>query len=437
MLGPLPAFDRMRTLSQSKSLRYGTFFYLYIMQGIPSGFALTTLTNYLAGRGMSASDIARFGALVGLPWGFKFIWGPLVDRYQQSAMGRRRPWVLLAQLMAFGASLGLLLITDPTGQLNALTAAFVLHGVFASLQDVSVDALAITVVPVEQRGRVNALMKGGMITGQALGTAGLAWVLNRAGFQTAALLQSLVLGALMLLTLLIREEPTQAWLSLRTHAVRSDEAVPTSLRALLRTLGRAMLARQSLQVFLAVALIFVAERLFQRVFALDLIQRLNWSHTAVSVLSGTYGTLLAVSVALLVGGLSDRLGALPLLRVVVVLMSVCVTVYSLAGGQWAHSAVATGGLVGRQTFESVFSIAALPVLMSLCQRSVAGAQFGFYMALSNQADVLGIYGSGLLYPHVSAPAVGVGCGLVMALAGLLLFGAIRPAGQIVALPKEL
>ncbi|MFD1143696.1 MFS transporter [Larkinella insperata] len=426
----------MPTLTQSKSLRYGTFFYLYVMQGLPSGFALTTLTNYLAGRGLSAADIARFGALVGLPWGFKFIWGPLVDRYQHSAMGRRRPWVLLAQTMAFGASLGLLLITDPVQELNTLTIAFVLHGVFASLQDVSVDALAITVVPEGERGRVNALMKGGMITGQALGSAGLALVLSQAGFQTAALLQSVVLGGLLLLTLCIREEPSHAWLSLRARLIKTEKGESASLTVLLRTLARAMLARPGLQVFLAVALIFLAERLFQRVFTLDLIQRLGWTHTAVSVLGGTYGTLLAVSVALVVGWLSDRLGALPLLRMVTLVMSLCVLGYSLAGAQWMNPVVATGGLVGRQTFESVFSIAALPVLMSLCQRSVAGAQFGFYMALSNQADVVGIYGSGLLYPHVPAPVVGIGCGVVMALAGLLLVSANRPTGRIAVLTKR-
>ncbi|RYF63927.1 MAG: MFS transporter, partial [Cytophagaceae bacterium] len=172
----------MTTLDQSRRLRYGTFFYLYVMQGIPSGLALTALTNYLAAEGVDARRLATFGTVVGLPWGIKFVWGPLIDRFQRSAMGRRRPWVLGAQVMAFLASLGLLLPTDPVLDIDQLMWSFALHGVFASLQDVSVDAMAITSVPALERGRINALMKGGMVTGQAMGAAGLALVIHRQGF---------------------------------------------------------------------------------------------------------------------------------------------------------------------------------------------------------------------------------------------------------------
>ena len=43
---------RMPVLSESPVLRYFTFFYLYVMQGISAGFALTALSNYLLGRGV-------------------------------------------------------------------------------------------------------------------------------------------------------------------------------------------------------------------------------------------------------------------------------------------------------------------------------------------------------------------------------------------------
>lgn len=100
------------TLQTSRPLRYVTFFYLYVMQGIPAGFALTAVANYLTAEGVPASAVGAFVATVGLPWTVQFVWGPLIDRFQGSAMGRRRPWVLLAQLMAFVASLGILLISE-------------------------------------------------------------------------------------------------------------------------------------------------------------------------------------------------------------------------------------------------------------------------------------------------------------------------------------
>ncbi|MBO0938917.1 MFS transporter [Fibrella sp. HMF5335] len=411
----------MPFLSHSRPLRYATFGYLYIMQGLPSGFALIAVTNYLASEGVTPPVIATFGAVVGLPWGVKFMWGPLVDRFQGLAMGRRRPWVLLAQVLAFGASLGVLLTTDPMAGFNQLMWAFALHGVFASLQDVSVDAMAITVTPEAERGRVNALMKIGMATGQAIGGAGLAYLLRHGGFQLAALVQSAVLLGFTFVTLFIRESPGDAVFSFRYISSNTIPAVTTAFGPLLRELGRALLSPRSMLLFLGVAILFVGERLFQRVYSLHLIQKEGWTDTAVSVLSGTYGTLVAVSLALVGGWLSDYFGARRMLLCVGAGMALLHVGFGLLGTStlgtyWADTGVATAGLIVRQTMDPVLSIAALPVLMALCRPGVAGAQFAVYMALSNQADVLGIWLSGQLFPLFSAPVLAVACGLSMALA---------------------
>ena len=419
----------MPTLSQSRPLRYVTFFYLYIMQGVPSGLALTALTNYLAAEGVTAQRLATFGTIVGLPWGVKFVWGPLIDRFQGFAMGRRRPWVLFAQVMAFFASLSLLLPVNPVLNINQLMWAFAFHGVFASLQDVSVDAMAITTVPAQERGRVNALMKCGMVTGQALGAAGLALLIRYQGFHVAALAQSTLLLALTILTFLVRERPEDAWLSFRHTGLLAMQDRTTSFRKLLSELLKALLTRQSLVLFGAVAAVFIGERLFQRVYVLHLIQQIGWTDTSVSVLSGTYGTLAALVLALGGGWLSDRIGAQRLLIGMALIMAGLHIGFSLSQSWWANTTVATVGLVVRQTLEPLFSIAALPVLMGLCHRAVAGAQFAFYMALSNQADLLGIFWSGSLYNNFPAWVIGLGCGFAM-------LGAALAIGLVYHAPKE-
>ncbi len=421
-------------LSRSQPLRYGSFLYLYVMQGIPSGFALTAVTNYLTAHGLTPQALGTFGAIVGLPWGFKFIWGPLVDRYQASAMGRRRPWILASQIMALLASLALLFVDDPVAELGYLTGAFALHGVFASLQDVSVDALVITIVPPAERGRANAFMKGGMVLGQALGAAGLAFMIQQGGFHQAALLQSVVLLILTGVTFFIREQPGDALLSLHRRqpsAVPNQYADPEALRPgwsfgpLLRELGRAMATPHNLLIFGAIALVFISERLFQRVYFIHLIQTLGWSDTSVSVLTGSYGTLLALSLSLLGGWLADRVGAQRMLLGVALMMAALHVGFSMSASLWTNSGVATAGIVGRQALEPIFSIAALPTLMALCRRGIEGAQFAFYMALGNQADVAGIFLSGQLLPFFSAPTIGVACGVTMGVASGLVWLAFR------------
>ncbi len=412
-------------LSQNRSLRYGTFGYLYIMQGIPSGFALTAVTNYLTAEGLTPQALGTFGAVVGLPWGFKFVWGPVVDRFQASAMGRRRPWVLGAQGMALLASLGILRAGNPVADFTYLAGAFALHGVFASLQDVSVDALAITIVPTAERGRVNAFMKGGMVIGQAIGAAGLAYLIRHSGFHTAALIQSLLLALFTVVTFFIREQPGDALLSFGRQpaaAVNTDSAVlrpDWSFGPLLGALFRAIIYPRNLLIFGAITLVFIGERLFQRVYFIHLIQKLGWSDTSVSVLSGTYGTLLAVGLSLAGGWLSDRVGAQRMLIGVALGMALLHIGFSIAAPLWTHESVATAGLVVRQTLEPIFSIAALPTLMGLCRKGIEGAQFAFYMAISNQADVAGIFLSGQLLPYLSAPTIGITCGVTMVIATLL------------------
>jgi PAT family beta-lactamase induction signal transducer AmpG len=197
---------RSLSLSESRPLRYAAFFYLYVMQGIPAGFALTAVANYLTAENTSPKVVGTFVAVVGLPWAVQFVWGPVIDLFQNSPMGRRKPWVLLSQLMAFVASLGVLLVDDPAAQVSTLAAAFFIHSVFASLQDASVDAMAISIIPETDRGRVNAFMRGGMLLGSGVGAAGMSYLIRNGGFFYAALAQSLVLLSMTAITFFIKDK---------------------------------------------------------------------------------------------------------------------------------------------------------------------------------------------------------------------------------------
>ncbi len=188
---------RSRTLSESSWLRYGTFFYLYFMQGVPSGFALTALVNYLTARGTSPEILGSFMSIIGIPWIIQLVWGPLIDRYRYSVVGHYKHWIVLTQLAAFGASLLLLIVDSPEQQVWLLAGLFFTHSLFASVQDASVDALAILATPPPEQGRVNAFMRGGLLLGISAGAAGLSIVLNNWGFRTAVLIQS---GSLLFFT---------------------------------------------------------------------------------------------------------------------------------------------------------------------------------------------------------------------------------------------
>ena len=98
-------------------------------------------------------DLATIGflSLVGLPYTFKFLWAPLMDRFELPWLGRRRGWLVLTQLLLAGALLALAGSAPKEGiRLFALLA--VLVAFLSASQDVVVDAYRTDLLPPPERG---------------------------------------------------------------------------------------------------------------------------------------------------------------------------------------------------------------------------------------------------------------------------------------------
>lgn len=412
-------------LSESRSLRYTTFFYLYVMQGIPSGFALTALANYLTAEGVNSATIGSFIAIVGLPWAFQFVWGPLIDRYQSSLMGRRRPWVILSQSLAFLASLGVVLVGDPIKNLPALGIAFFIHSLFASVQDASVDALAISVIPATERGRINAFMRGGFLVGIGAGAAVLSHVIRKYSFTDAAILQSATLLVGTVITFFIRERPSDALLpgtnsQKVTGAATRQPWADHTFRWLFAELFRGLLSRQSVRLFGPIVAVYLANSVFIRAYNYHLIQKMGWADTDVSVLTGTYGMIVALAVALTGGFIADRFGARRLLAVVLLAIATYLIGFNLLADHWTNTGLARSGLVALYFMDPSLSAVAMPVLMSICRPGVEGSQFTTYMALINLCDILGAYLTGHALTVATAPTLGFLSGSIVTAALLVV-----------------
>lgn len=433
-----PTYPAVPVLSESRNLRYFTFCYLYIMQGLPAGFRAETIYNYLIEKGLTANAVGTFVLVVGLPWSFQFVWGPVVDRFQYSVIGHRKQWVVLTQLVAVAASLGLLCITDPVAQLGLMSALFFVHSLFASIQDTSVDAMAIAVTPEAERGRLNALMRVGFLVGTSLGAAGLAPVMHLFGFQRAALLQTLGLLFFTILTFFIRLYRTDRLLPRFGRAAGTASPAPVlaagrqvseaaavvaqpddhnpPLWQVFRELLRSIWRPRSLRIFVCVLVVYMACGIFYKAYIYTLIHSLHWRAKDVSVLEGSWVNLLAVG-ALVGGGLlSDRMGAVRLQRWVLVFVVLTVFGMSVGARYWGHPPFATGGIMLTNLIDPFMSVAALPLLMNLCDERVAGSQFTTYMALINFGDVLGAKLNGWALELTTAPTVGLFCAAAVLLA---------------------
>lgn len=410
------------TLESSRPLRYVTFFYLYLMQGVPAGFATTAVANYLTAEGVTSSAVGTFVAAQGLPWTVQFVWGPLVDRFQSSPMGRRRPVVLLAQFMAFLASLGILFfVRNPIADLSLLATAFLIHSIFASIQDASVDAMAISIIPESERGRINAFMRGGFLIGMGLSAATLSYLLRNYSFHTAALAQSLFLLTMTVVTFFIKEKQEDAlfpWTATQIAVVEGRQH-KHSLGWLFRELYRGLIARQSLQLFLPILMVYISLSVFIRAYSVHMIHTLHWSDTELSFLNGTYSTAVMLAIIIIGGWLADRMGARRLLVYVLLGISIFISTAYLLSPYWVYRSVSSSLYVFYYALDPLVSVAAMPALMALCRRDVEGSQFTTYMALVNLCDAAGSFISGHIQMSVQTPVIVLGCALTLVTALLL------------------
>jgi PAT family beta-lactamase induction signal transducer AmpG len=387
------------------------------MQGIPSGFALTAIANFLAAKGLSSYSVGSFVAIVGIPWALQFVWGPIIDRYQYSVIGHRKHWVVLTQIMAVLASLTLLLVNDPVSQLSLMSLVFLIHSIFASIQDASVDAIAISIVPEQERGRVNAFMRGGYLFGIALGSAGLSTVLLHYGFFYAAATQSVALLLMTVLTFIIKLDGNDRIIPMFV-IFGSKQKAPIvhrgpDLKTLFTALFKGITSSNNLKTFLIIALVYTCMSFFIRSFSFHLIHSLHWPYNHLSVLQGGWGILVTIIVILSGGVVADKIGPSKLQFHVMLALGIFLILFSSFYNFWDAKAFSTTGLIIWNFADPMFSVAAMPVLMMLCHKNVEGSQFTAYMAIVNLCDVIGSYVSGVAMTHTSAQVIGFSCGLII------------------------
>lgn len=112
--------------------------------GLPFLLTGATLSIWLAEGDVALSAIG-FISWVGLAYSFKFIWAPVVDRFDVpllGRLGRRRGWMILSQLVV-GAALISMAVIGPEGGLGALGVAALVTAFASATQDIAVDAWRI------------------------------------------------------------------------------------------------------------------------------------------------------------------------------------------------------------------------------------------------------------------------------------------------------
>jgi len=208
-----------RIYAQPASLR---MLFLGFAAGLPLLLVLGTLSFRLREAGIDRSTIGYL-SWVGLAYGFKWVWAPLVDRlpipYLTHRLGRRRSWLLLAQVTIIIGLVGMA-VSDPRQTLGPVVWCALMVAFGSATQDIALDAFRIESAEPAQQAALAASYQTGYRLAMIWAGAGVLWVAawvqgdNPAGYvQEAWQAAYMVMAASMvvgLFTVLISKEPVPA-----------------------------------------------------------------------------------------------------------------------------------------------------------------------------------------------------------------------------------
>ena len=190
--------------------------FLGFSAGVPLLLIFSTLSLWLREAGVDRSAVTYF-SWAALAYSFKFVWAPVIDKLPlpvlHNLLGRRRSWLLVAQLSIMSAII-LMAMTDPANGLRGMAIAAVLLGFSSASQDIVIDAYRIEIINEKYQAAMSAMYIAGYRIGMMVAGAGGLYLAAYFGtenkyiysaWQTTYLIMSSVMLVGIVTTLLISE----------------------------------------------------------------------------------------------------------------------------------------------------------------------------------------------------------------------------------------
>jgi len=381
------------TLADNARVRYATGSFMYFAQGIPQGLLAIAIPVWLASQGVGAGDIGSYLAVIVLPWAFKLVTGPLMDRYEFLPMGRRRPWVIGAQLGLSLSLLALMLIERPAEQIGLLMIIGMLINSFAATQDVAVDGMSIDLTPVREQGRLNAFMSFGKSIGWASTAAVTGVLLTTVGLGTTAIIASAVAALALLVMLFVLEREDERALPWTTGTAASVHRADTSFRAVFKELNKVLWVRTSLIVMAIMffdGLVYGYGQALMPIAAVNLFGYTTPQWSQLVAMMGLIGAILALAI----GPAIDRMGAKRMLLLAVSLLAIHAFLIAQTQHLWQNTLYVRMMLSIWVMMLPVVMVSSLALAMAICKSVNSATQFAIYMSVANFGHSAGskIYG---------------------------------------------
>jgi len=386
-----------------------TMFFFGFSSGLPFLLVAGTLAFWLKDNGLVLKEITMV-ASAGLLYTFKFVWAPLLDHWKLpgfARLGRRRGWLLFAQLGVMAGLLGMAAFTPD--RLQAFILATVAVAFFGATQDIAVDAYRIEIAPQDAQGALVATYSLGYRIGLIIAGALAAIMADHIAWPIVYVVMSAVMLVPIAANLFAREPDvvpvkTQGW----SHAMQI--AVVDPFVDFFRRYGVVL----ALTILAFILLFKVPEQATIGGIMSPFYRDMGFTKTQIGSITKLWGVWIGIVGVFIGGGMVARWGAWKSLGVMIVVCGACNLLYLLLipnqGNLWVLTAVISAenltlGMLGPPT---------VAFLSSLVNREHTATQYALLSSLVNlPGKVLGFFAGGI------AMATGYGMYFVITVLALL------------------
>ncbi len=391
---PSPTAPRMswlqtlRVYLEPASLRMLT---LGFSAGLPLLLVLGTLSFRLREAGIDRSTIGHL-SWVGLAYGFKWAWAPLVDRLPlpllTHALGRRRSWLLLSQCLVVAGLVGMAL-TDPRQALGPVVACALMVAFASATQDIALDAFRIESADANHQAALAAAYQTGYRLAMIWAGAGVLWIAARAeapalagaaayqnGAWQAAYLVMAASMAVGMVTVLFSREPRPVELPPARNAAEW-------LRGALLEPFADFVRRYRWQAALILALIAVyrISDVVMGIMANPFYVDMGYTKDEVAAVTKVYGVVMTLVGAFVGGSLAMRFGVMRVLMLGAVLSACTNLLFAWLAGH-GHDVTALIAVVSADNLASgIASAAFIAYLSSLTNVSYSATQYALFSSM--------------------------------------------------------
>lgn len=364
--------QKMKQIWTSKNV--WVLIFLGFSSGLPFSLTSSTLQAWLTTAGVKLVDIGLF-SLVGIPYLYKFIWSPLMDRYVPPWLGRRRGWMIISQI-ALIVTIFAMAVVGVHSSLYLLAALALVTAFCSASQDIAIDAYRTDLLTPDERGLGSAVFIGGWRIG-ALLSGGLALILaNYIGWRSTYF----VMAACLLIGFVA---------SLKGPAPKLEQSAPVSLyQAVVMPFKEFLTRPYSIALLIFILLYKISDAFAFSLMSTFLLRHMHFDLVTVGSVFKIFGVVAILLGTILGGVLIPYLKLFRSLLLFGFLQCISNLMFfwlSVAGKHYLLlvSAVVLDNLAGGMS-----TAAFLAFLMSLCNHQYTATQFALLSALSAVGRVL-------------------------------------------------